>query len=325
MPRMRGRLYSSCASSTWSLPSALTACWAKMSRISCVRSTTRVESASSSVALLRRVELVVDDQHVGARSPRRASSAPRACPCRRTSAGRAGRAAGRAPRPGRRARCASSSRSSPSSSSASAPLREHGEQEPLLGLEPCRGCRIGGVMTRVCRYARVMTALAQRLAERTLELVDIPSESLHEAAVRSHLLSLVPAAFAPEYAAEDAFVFARPRRPEVPLVLLAGHYDTVPAQDNLPGRIADGAVHGCGATDMKGGVAVALELVRDLALAEPGPGRRGAPPLRQGGAAGAVQPAARPLRALAARVGRRPRDPARADRPDAPGRAASAT
>ena len=47
MPRMRGRLYSSCASSTWSLPSALTACCAKMSRISCVRSITRAPSASS--------------------------------------------------------------------------------------------------------------------------------------------------------------------------------------------------------------------------------------------------------------------------------------
>ncbi len=113
--------------------------------------------------------------------------------------------------------------------------------------------------------------LAQRLAERTLELVDIPSESLHEAEVRSHLLSLVPEAFAPEYAAEDAFVFARPRRPGVPLVLLVGHYDTVPAQDNVPGHIADGAVHGCGATDMKGGVAVAIEVIRDLALAGPGP------------------------------------------------------
>ncbi len=134
-------------------------------------------------------------------------------------------------------------------------------------------------MGRVCRYARRMTppagrptpALAERLAQRTLELVDIPSESLHEAAVRSHLLSLVPPEFAPEYAAEDAFVFARPRRPAVPLALLVGHYDTVPAQDNVPGRIADGAVHGCGATDMKGGVAVAIELVRDLAREDPGP------------------------------------------------------
>ena len=89
--------------------------------------------------------------------------------------------------------------------------------------------------------------------------------------MRSHLLSLVPEAFAPEYEAEDAFVFARPRRPAAPLVLLVGHYDTVPAQDNVPGRIADGAVHGCGATDMKGGVAVAVEVVRELARADPGP------------------------------------------------------
>jgi succinyl-diaminopimelate desuccinylase len=116
-----------------------------------------------------------------------------------------------------------------------------------------------------------VTSLAQRLARRTLELVDIPSESLHEADVRAHLLTLVPEAFVAEYAAEDAFVFARPRREGAPLVLLVGHYDTIPAQGNLPGRIEGGAVHGCGAADMKGGVAVAVELVRELALREPGP------------------------------------------------------
>ena len=43
-------------------------------------------------------------------------------------------------------------------------------------------------------------------------------------------------------------------------VVLAGHVDTIPAQGNLPGRIEDGAVHGVGASDMKGGVAVMLEL-----------------------------------------------------------------
>ena len=89
-----------------------------------------------------------------------------------------------------------------------------------------------------------MATLADRLAARTLELVDIPSESRHEAAIAAHVRSLVPPCFAPEYAADDAFLFARERRAGAPLVVLAGHYDTVPAQGNLPGRIEDGAVHG---------------------------------------------------------------------------------
>jgi succinyl-diaminopimelate desuccinylase len=45
-------------------------------------------------------------------------------------------------------------------------------------------------------------------------------------------------------------------------VVLAGHLDTIPAQGNIPGRIEDGAVHGVGASDMKGGIAVMVELAR---------------------------------------------------------------
>ena len=110
-----------------------------------------------------------------------------------------------------------------------------------------------------------MASLADRLATRTLELVDIPSESRHEAVIREHLLALVPAAYEAEFAGDEAYLFARPRRAGVPFVVLVAHYDTVPAQGNIPGRIDDGAVFGLGAADMKGGVAVALELVRDLA------------------------------------------------------------
>ena len=116
-----------------------------------------------------------------------------------------------------------------------------------------------------------MSALADRLARRTLELVDVMSESRHEAAVRELLRGLVPEAFPPVFEGDEAFFWARERRPGTPLLVLAGHYDTVPPQGNLPGRIEDGVVHGCGASDMKGGVAVAVELVRELATLEPGP------------------------------------------------------
>jgi succinyl-diaminopimelate desuccinylase len=115
-----------------------------------------------------------------------------------------------------------------------------------------------------------VTPLAERLAARTLELVDIPSESGHEARIREHLLSLVPSTLELDQAGDEAYLYAPPRRSGVPLIVLAGHYDTVPAQDNLPGRIEGGAVHGLGASDMKGGVAVALELVRDRARRPPG-------------------------------------------------------
>jgi succinyl-diaminopimelate desuccinylase len=114
------------------------------------------------------------------------------------------------------------------------------------------------------RYAAAVTALADRLAARTLELVDIPSQSGKEAAIREHLLGLVPPSWSTEFAGDEAFLFASPRRAGVPLIVLAAHYDTVPAQGNLPGRIAERAVHGLGASDMKGGLAVAVELARDL-------------------------------------------------------------
>jgi succinyl-diaminopimelate desuccinylase len=43
-------------------------------------------------------------------------------------------------------------------------------------------------------------------------------------------------------------------------VLLAGHLDTVPAQGNLPGSRDAERVHGLGASDMKGALAVMIEL-----------------------------------------------------------------
>ncbi|KRA29718.1 succinyl-diaminopimelate desuccinylase [Nocardioides sp. Root614] len=43
-------------------------------------------------------------------------------------------------------------------------------------------------------------------------------------------------------------------------VVIAGHLDTVPLNDNLPSRLEDGLLHGLGTCDMKGGDAVILRL-----------------------------------------------------------------
>jgi succinyl-diaminopimelate desuccinylase len=94
------------------------------------------------------------------------------------------------------------------------------------------------------------------LAARTLELVDVSSESRQEAAAMELVRSLLPGE--PLYDDGEAIVWGD----AAATVVLAGHVDTVPAQDNIPGRIADGVVHGLGASDMKGGVAVMLELAR---------------------------------------------------------------
>src|SRR6266566_4518845 len=102
-----------------------------------------------------------------------------------------------------------------------------------------------------------------RLAERTLALVNNPSVSRAEAEAMAYVRSELP--LEPVRSSDDVLFVTSKRESDRPLVLLAGHVDTVPAQDNLPGRIEDGAVIGLGASDMKGGVAVMLELA-DWAL-----------------------------------------------------------
>jgi succinyl-diaminopimelate desuccinylase len=97
-----------------------------------------------------------------------------------------------------------------------------------------------------------------------LALIDIESVSRSEMAITDWI-----AAFLAEHAPSlevrhrqpDAIVFGPPGDIDV---VIAGHSDTVPVQDNLPGRIEDGWVHGLGASDMKGALAVMLALAAEL-------------------------------------------------------------
>jgi succinyl-diaminopimelate desuccinylase len=104
------------------------------------------------------------------------------------------------------------------------------------------------------------TERAARLAERTRELVDIASESHHEAALAAHVAAVLSDGGAEVTDLGDSCVLAQPKEMR-PRVLLAGHLDTVPAQGNLPARVDSDRVHGLGASDMKGACAVMLELV----------------------------------------------------------------
>ena len=131
--------------------------------------------------------------------------------------------------------------------------REHGEDEPTLGLGRPRAI---GLSHRHPAVIMTPAMPVSDLAARTLELVDVPSESRRETTAMELVRSLLPGS--PLYDDGEAIVWGDAAAP----VALAGHLDTVPAQENLPGRIADSAVHGLGASDMKGGVAVMLELAR---------------------------------------------------------------
>jgi succinyl-diaminopimelate desuccinylase len=110
-----------------------------------------------------------------------------------------------------------------------------------------------------------MPAMTLDLATRALELVSIPSVSHHEEEAAAYVAELMPGE--PVYADGLSSVYAE--RTGKPLVLFAGHLDTVPAQDNLPGRLEDGWVVGLGSCDMKGGLAVMIELARWLAAEQP--------------------------------------------------------
>jgi succinyl-diaminopimelate desuccinylase len=111
-----------------------------------------------------------------------------------------------------------------------------------------------------------MTGLAGELAATTLGLVAIASESRHEEAIVETLRAELGRA--PDLRIvddSDSVLVALPsRRREAPLVVLAGHVDTVPAAGaSAPDLGEDGTVLGRGAADMKGGLAVMLRLAAD--------------------------------------------------------------
>ena len=95
----------------------------------------------------------------------------------------------------------------------------------------------------------------------TAELVDIPSVSFDEAAIVAHLegeLRDIPG-LAVDRIGDN--LVARTNLGRTHRVILAGHTDTVPG-DTSGSRLDGDVLWGLGTTDMKGGLAVMLELAR---------------------------------------------------------------
>lgn len=95
----------------------------------------------------------------------------------------------------------------------------------------------------------------------TAELVDIPSVSFDEAAIVAHLeaeLRAIPG-LAVDRIGDN--LVARTNLGRTHRVILAGHTDTVPG-DTSGSRLDGDVLWGLGTTDMKGGLAVMLELAR---------------------------------------------------------------
>ncbi len=102
--------------------------------------------------------------------------------------------------------------------------------------------------------------------ELTAVLVDIPSESRSEARLADEVEAALRAQTSGfEIVRNGNAVLARTSLGRPSRVLLAGHLDTVPAAGNLPSRLDDGELYGCGTADMKSGDAVFLHLAATVA------------------------------------------------------------
>ncbi|MCU0310058.1 MAG: succinyl-diaminopimelate desuccinylase [Acidimicrobiales bacterium] len=113
-----------------------------------------------------------------------------------------------------------------------------------------------------------MTATARpgaHLLALTAELVDVWSPSREEAALVAQLESRLRLASHLSVTRVGDNLVARTELGRRWRLVLGGHTDTVPADDNFPGRLADDRLWGVGSADMKGGLAVMLDLATRLA------------------------------------------------------------
>ena len=102
------------------------------------------------------------------------------------------------------------------------------------------------------------------LLDLTAELVDIPSVSHQEATISNYIAELLAPASWLELTRTGHNLVARTRLDRSERLVLAGHLDTVPPNGNERARVDGDVLWGLGAADMKGGLAVLVELARSV-------------------------------------------------------------
>src|ERR1700735_1437919 len=110
--------------------------------------------------------------------------------------------------------------------------------------------------------------LGGAVAELTRTLGDIPSVSGAERAIADAVQAALEPLEHLEVLRDGDAVVARTRLGRSRGVVLAGPLETVPVADNLPVKVTGSGdtetLHGRGTVDMKGGVAIALQLAAGL-------------------------------------------------------------
>ena len=109
-----------------------------------------------------------------------------------------------------------------------------------------------------------MTMIATSLADLLETLVNIPSETGSEARIAAFVSErLAGLGHGEALRSGHSLIWRGPVRGQ-PLIVLAGHLDTVPANGNGSARREDGKLFGVGSSDMKAGDAVMLCLLEEL-------------------------------------------------------------
>jgi len=98
----------------------------------------------------------------------------------------------------------------------------------------------------------------------TAQLIDVESVSGSERPLADAIQAALGARDHLTVTRDGNAVIARTELGRRQRVVLAGHIDTVPIAGNVPSRIDQGVLYGCGAADMKSGVAVQLKLAAEV-------------------------------------------------------------